>query len=705
MVIRWLRRTTLAIVLILGSVGVANAQTPFADDVNSALDHWLSYVRSNIDAGTFGVPSFPEHESIGLIGLAIMEKHDSSLPGNPILGYENASNSDKVRLEAIALAIINSTSHVQRCAGGGGGGGGDEVGAASVGTCFYAYVDGADMMYLALYARTGGPEPVGALATLREAMDGLVDRTLINQELLGAPNFGTPGMWGYTSPGSDSSTTQYAVGGLAAARGYYLELGDSVPPRIPGIVIATETGDATHKSSRQAYADGQFINGPEGGWSYTLPGFGCGPLGEDPCGQNGTLESYSASQQQTGSGLWVSVLGGADVNDPTVQRGLTWQQNRFNFTYICCTNDEGWNLSFGYYLFSSAKAYSLLEAQLTAPSAGNIDTHDLGDLPADASFNRETHIDPTAAPCALVNHPGDCHGSYGAEEPRWYFDYSYRIMTNQEADGSFALYNNGQSAWEFWSDQAYRALVLERSLAGACVDTDDDGICDGDDNCVNDPNGAQFDADDDGVGDACDNCVNTPNPDQLDTDDDGVGDACDNCDTTPNPLQTDSDGDGVGDDCDNCISTPNPDQLDTDSNGVGDACQNTAPVCTGATPTIAQLWPVNKTLQGVGINGVTDAETPGSITIAITGVMSDEKSSLDGVMTPDAFLLGTTVNLRKDRGVSSTNAGNGRVYRVSFTATDPGGLSCVGSVDVTVPRTLATGTVIDAVVWDATVTP
>lgn len=121
------------------------------------------------------------------------------------------------------------------------------------------------------------------------------------------------------------------------------------------------------------------------------------------------------------------------------------------------------------------------------------------------------------------------------------------------------------------------------------VDSDGDGVLDGDDNCVNTPNADQADADGDGAGDVCDpcpndadddadgdglcadvdNCPNAANADQADGDLDGIGDVCDAC---PADADNDVDGDGVCGDVDNCPADANADQIDTDGDGLGDAC-------------------------------------------------------------------------------------------------------------------------------------
>jgi hypothetical protein len=126
-------------------------------------------------------------------------------------------------------------------------------------------------------------------------------------------------------------------------------------------------------------------------------------------------------------------------------------------------------------------------------------------------------------------------------------------------------------------------------------------------------------------------------------------------------------------------------------------------VCTAATPSLATLWAPDNSLTNVSINGVTDPNND-VLTITIDTVKSDESSSLAVPGTADAFKLQNgTVNLRKQRGAAASQPGNGRVYYIGFTATDPSRASCSGTVQVVVPRTLATPVVADGANFDVTV--
>lgn len=72
------------------------------------------------------------------------------------------------------------------------------------------------------------------------------------------------------------------------------------------------------------------------------------------------------------------------------------------------------------------------------------------------------------------------------------------------------------------------------------------------------------DSDNDGISDNQDNCVNAYNPTQADADNDKEGDACDS--------NSDSDSDEISDSQDNCPLNWNPDQTDRNNDGIGDIC-------------------------------------------------------------------------------------------------------------------------------------
>ena len=109
---------------------------------------------------------------------------------------------------------------------------------------------------------------------------------------------------------------------------------------------------------------------------------------------------------------------------------------------------------------------------------------------------------------------------------------------------------------------------------------------------------------------------------------------------------------------------------------------NDPPLATAAAPTIGSLWPPNHNLVSIGITGVSDADN--NATITITGVTQDEPTNGtgDGDTAIDAIINANgTVLLRAER----SGNGDGRVYHIHFTASDPEG-SASGVVKVTVPH-------------------
>ena len=89
--------------------------------------------------------------------------------------------------------------------------------------------------------------------------------------------------------------------------------------------------------------------------------------------------------------------------------------------------------------------------------------------------------------------------------------------------------------------------------------------------------------------------------------------------------------------------------------------------------------------------GVTDPDGD-PVTITILGITSDEATATDlgaggAKHAPDADGIGTdTASVRAERSGTKKVPGDGRVYVISFTASDGRGGECEGSVIVKVPH-------------------
>jgi hypothetical protein len=116
---------------------------------------------------------------------------------------------------------------------------------------------------------------------------------------------------------------------------------------------------------------------------------------------------------------------------------------------------------------------------------------------------------------------------------------------------------------------------------------------------------------------------------------------------------------------------------------------NQPPDCTQAEAGPDMLWPPNHRFHEIAILGVTDPDGD-AFEITVDSVFQDEPTNSwdDGDTCPDATGIGTaTASVRAERvGGEWTDEGDGRVYRINFTATDVFGASCEGYVKVGVPH-------------------
>jgi hypothetical protein len=113
---------------------------------------------------------------------------------------------------------------------------------------------------------------------------------------------------------------------------------------------------------------------------------------------------------------------------------------------------------------------------------------------------------------------------------------------------------------------------------------------------------------------------------------------------------------------------------------------NRPPDCSHVTASPGVLWPPNRKLVLVTLAGATDPDDD-QVTISVTAITQDEPTS----GRPDAELAprGDQVGLRADR----SGGGDGRVYRIPFTASDGDRGTCTGTATVGVPHNEGTAAV------------
>lgn len=137
---------------------------------------------------------------------------------------------------------------------------------------------------------------------------------------------------------------------------------------------------------------------------------------------------------------------------------------------------------------------------------------------------------------------------------------------------------------------------------------------------------------------------------------------------------------------------------------------NAAPLCTQASPSISLITPPDNSMVGINILGLSDPDND-PLTTSIVSVRQDEPINHLGTSpnSPDAVIQNGIVLLKAERifGTIQVNGttyvGNGRVYHVTFTASDNRGGQCTGIVTIGVPH-VRTATPIDGgPVFDSTI--
>ena len=131
----------------------------------------------------------------------------------------------------------------------------------------------------------------------------------------------------------------------------------------------------------------------------------------------------------------------------------------------------------------------------------------------------------------------------------------------------------GLLSGDTWNASDHLPVVVDLAMGETQVeDTDEDGVPDGLDNCIDYPNPAQADFNGNGIGDWCE-----------DSDQDGLWDA-EELSSGTDPSIQDTDGDGLTDGAEIDIFNTDPLNVDSDGDGISDALELLFPPVSSGCP-------------------------------------------------------------------------------------------------------------------------
>lgn len=511
MSLRGLLVTTLALSLPFAA---AADVTPFGERVDKAITKGLDWLRGEQrEDGSIG------GKATGLALLAFLEKRESADWTAPPVGYEGSTPEDQERMRR-AVKYILTTDEAFR----------EFDGRAEM------YRTGSSLLALTLYRRTGGPDDVGATVTDAEGKEvpltvqqGIVWAALHllmqqglapEEERQGWYNLGG---WNYWMPESDGdlSTTQFAMAGLSSVLGG--RLFSEAELKRPILDLLNVTLDDRQKEAVREHFErrlgkedlddayfealtvGDLRDAIESALAYAArPGHFLDATSNEDGGHHyrgaaPDSPGRGSSHAMTATAVWTYRLAGVPTSDPRVQAAIRWLRDWYTYE-----DEANWHGSYYYYIWAFAKSMEVarLTPQEKAPE-GVLVGHALGG-------KRDPAADGFPEEAAAEQH----------DRAPWYYDFAWRLTDIQEEDGSWprcapqpaepppqppepAVQGRQTCGSDDVSTAAFSLLILQRSLGGACVDSDADGYCDDDDNCPDTPNSDQRDGDGDGQGDAC----------------------------------------------------------------------------------------------------------------------------------------------------------------------------------------------------------